>query len=95
MISGCKRLQAGSPSFRENHASRHRVEKLFFPIVRKAASAAAIGSARRSGQEAAQYNSKGGPAGPPGQAFSTWPNSSSTGVERPKMSTATRRRLFS
>ena len=29
------------------------------------------------------------------QAFSTWPNSSSTGVERPKISTATRRRLFS
>ena len=28
-------------------------------------------------------------------AFSTWPNSSSTGVERPKISTATRRRLFS
>src|SRR5690606_21754062 len=25
------------------------------------------------------------------QAFSTWPNSSSTGVERPKMRTATRR----
>src|SRR5690606_24358554 len=30
-----------------------------------------------------------------GQAFSTWPNSSSTGVDRPKISTATRRRLFS
>ena len=30
-----------------------------------------------------------------GQAFSTCPNSSSTGVERPKISTATRRRLFS
>ena len=29
------------------------------------------------------------------QAFSTCPNSSSTGVERPKISTATRRRLFS
>src|SRR5262249_36257227 len=28
-------------------------------------------------------------------AFSTWPNSSSTGVERPKIVTATRKRLFS
>ncbi len=28
-------------------------------------------------------------------AFSTWPNSSSTGVARPKISTETRRRLFS
>ena len=30
-----------------------------------------------------------------GYCFSTWLNSSSTGVERPKISTATRRRLFS
>ena len=29
------------------------------------------------------------------QAFSTWPNSSSTGVDLPKIVTATRRRLFS
>ena len=31
----------------------------------------------------------------PAQAFSTCANSSSTGVERPKISTATRNRLFS
>ncbi len=29
------------------------------------------------------------------QDFSTWLNSSSTGVDRPKINTATRRRLFS
>ena len=52
-----------------------------------------------AGQEAAQYSSF--PAIHPSgrtawiQAFSTWPNSSSTGVERPKISTATRTRLFS
>ena len=31
----------------------------------------------------------------PDQSFSTWPNSSSTGVARPKMLTETRSRLFS
>ncbi len=66
------------------------------PVARKAAWVAAVGVARLSGQEAAQYTSFGAPLpGPAAQAFSTWPNSSSTGVERPKMSTATRRRLFS
>src|SRR5690606_18446597 len=47
------------------------------------------------GRDFSSLRRSAGAPGCRGQAFSTWPNSSSTGVDRPKISTATRRRLFS